>query len=208
MKTLLCILIVISFIGCNEIDKSPKKELTKEQKSIIESIVSFADSLGSKSRSSSTMLSKIASIKNNDVEFLHFYRFDMDKFYDDPTPENLLLSLYQPDDFAMLGIQEEGSKSYTLTTEKQNSKWIPCTMMHDFGEKIQNVKAKIPDVENSDFRIFQFEHLYYFTYTTKEGRVYENMRGNVLTPAMMCDRLLMLINLIKEAAEEGDMLYL
>ena len=151
MKTLLCILIVISFIGCNEIDKSPKKELTKEQKSIIESIVSFADSLGSKSRSSSTMLSKIASIKNNDVEFLHFYRFDMDKFYDDPTPENLLLSLYQPDDFAMLGIQEEGSKSYTLTTEKQNSKWIPCTMMLEKKSKMLKPKFPMSKILISEF---------------------------------------------------------
>ena len=46
MKTLFCILIIISFIGCNEANKSAKKELTKEQKSIIESIVSFADSIG------------------------------------------------------------------------------------------------------------------------------------------------------------------
>lgn len=208
MKTLLCISIVISFICCNNMNESSQKGLTKEQKNIIESVVSFADSLVKKNYSASTMLSKIAVIKSDSVEFLNFYHFDMDKFYNDPTPENLLLSLYQPDDFAMLVVQEEGSKSYTLTTEKQNSKWIPHTMMHDFGEKIQNVKAKIPDVENSDFRIFQFEHLHYFTYTTKEGRVYENMQGIVLTPAMMCDRLLMLINLIKEAAEKGDMLYL
>ena len=46
MKTLFCILIIISIIGCNGMDKSAKKELTKEQKSIIESIVSFADSIG------------------------------------------------------------------------------------------------------------------------------------------------------------------
>ena len=72
MKTLFCILIIISFIGCNEANKSAKKELTKEQKSIIESIVSFADSIGGKSRSSSTMLSRIAAIKANDVEFLNF----------------------------------------------------------------------------------------------------------------------------------------
>ena len=208
MKTLLCILIIISFIGCNETDKSAKKELTKGQKSIIESIVSFADSIGGKSRSSGTMLSKIAAIKTNDVEFLNFYHFDIDKFYEDPTPENFLLSLYQPDDFAILVVQEKASSSYALTTEKQKSNWIPCAMMHDFGEKIQNDKAKIPDVENSDFRIFQFESLYFYTYTSKGERVYEDMRGNVFTPGMMCDRLLIVINAIKQAAEEGNILYL
>ena len=208
MKTLFCILIIISIIGCNGMDKSAKKELTKEQKSIIESIVSFADSIGGKSRSSSTMLSRIAAIKANDVEFLNFYYFDMDKFYEDPTPENLLLSLYQPDDFAMLVVQEKARNSYALTTKKQKSKWVPNAMMHDFGEKILHVKSKSPNVENSDFRIFQFEALYFYTYTSKGERVYEDMRGNVFTPGMMCDRLLTVINAIKQAAEEGNILYL
>ena len=81
-------------------------------------------------------------------------------------------------------------------------------MMHDFGEKILHVKSKIPNVENSDFRIFQFEALYFYTYTSKGERVYEDMRGNVFTPGMMCDRLLIVINAIKQAAEEGNILYL
>lgn len=208
MKTILCILISISFIGCNEMDKSAKKELTKEQKSIIESIISFADSIGGKSRSSSTMLSRIATIKTNNVEFLNFYYFDMDKFYEDPTPENLLSSLYQPNDFAILVVQEKDSSSYALTTEKQKSNWVPRAIMHDFGEKIQNDKAKIPEVENSDFRIFQFEALYFYTYISKGERVYEDMRGNIFTPGMMCDRLLTVINAIKQAEEKGETLYL
>lgn len=208
MKLLSYLLIVISFICCNEMDKSYQKELTKEQKSIVESLVSFADSLGRRSRSSSNMLSKIATIGSDDVEFLDFYRLDMDKFYEDPTPENLLLSLYQPDDFFMLFVREKSKSSYTLTTEKQNSNWIPYTMMHEFGDKIENAKARIQDVENSDFRIIQFEGLYFYTYQNKEGRVYEDMRGKILTPGMMCDRLLTIINAIKQAAEEGEILYI
>lgn len=208
MKILLCISIVISFICCNNMNKSSQKGLTREQKSIIKSVVSFADSLVKKNYSSSTILSKIAVIKSDSVEFLNFYYFDMDKFYHDPTPENLLSSLYQPDDFAMLVVQEKASSSYVLTTKKQKSNWAPHAMMHDFGEKIQNVKSKIPDVENSDFRIFQFEALYFYTYISKGERFYEDMRGNVFTPGMMCDRLLIVINSIKQAEEKGEILYL
>lgn len=208
MKSLLFLLIAISFICCNEMGKSSRKELTKEQKSIIESLVSFADSLEGKSRSSSNMLTRIAAIENNGVEFLSFYRLDMNKFYEDPTPDNLLLSLYQPDDFTMLAVQEKSNSSYVLTAEKQNSNWIPSVMMNDFGERIQNVKARIQDIENSDFRIIQFENLYFYTYIDCEGRVYEDMKGQIITPGMMCDRLLTLINAIKQAAEEGEILYL
>ena len=75
-------------------------------------------------------------------------------------------------------------------------------------KKIQNIKAQIPKVENSDFRIFQFESLYFYSYINKEGRVYEDMRGNIILPEMMCNRLLTLINVIKQAGEKGDILYL
>lgn len=81
-------------------------------------------------------------------------------------------------------------------------------MMHGFGEKIQNIKTQIPNVDNSDFRIFQFESLYFYSYINKEGRVYEDMRGNIIPPKMMCNRLLTLINVIKQAEEKGDILYL
>ncbi len=209
MKLLVHLLIISSFICCHEKEKVSQTELTREQKNIIESLAAFADSLGGKSRSSSTMLTRMATIKDDNVEFLHFNRLDMDKFYEDPTPENLLLSLYQPDDFAMLVVREKSNSSYVITTKKQNVNWTPEVMMLDFGEKFQSIKAKVADVENSDFRIFQFEHLYFYTYRNNEKkRVYEDMRGNIFTPSVMCDRLLNVINAIKEAAEEGEMLYL
>ena len=208
MNSFIQFLLVINFICYAGIDPSPQKKLTEKQKGIIESLISFADSLNGKTKSSSIILTKIATLKNDNVEFMPFYHLDIDKFYKDPTPENLLLSLYQPDDFAMLVVQEKASSSYALTTKKQKSNWVPNAMMHDFGEKILHVKSKIPNVENSDFRIFQFEALYFYTYTSKGERVYEDMRGNVFTPGMMCDRLLIVINAIKQAAEEGNILYL
>lgn len=54
-----------------------------------------------------------------------FYHLDIDKFYEDPTPENLLLSLYQPDTLAMLLVREKANTSYLLIAQKQNSHWIP-----------------------------------------------------------------------------------
>ena len=41
--------------------------------------------------------------------------------------------------------------------------------MQDFGKNIQNVKDKIPDIKNADFKIFQFEHLYFYSYIICEG---------------------------------------
>ena len=107
MNSFIQFLLVISFICYDGIDPSPQKKLTKKQKGIIESLVSFADSLNGKTKSSSIILTKIATLKNDNVEFMPFYHLDIDKFYKDPTPENLLLSLYQPDTLAMLLLREK-----------------------------------------------------------------------------------------------------
>lgn len=96
MNSFIQFLLVINFICYAGIDPSPQKKLTEKQKGIIESLISFADSLNGKTKSSSIILTKIATLKNDNVEFMPFYHLDIDKFYEDPTPENLLLSLYQP----------------------------------------------------------------------------------------------------------------
>ena len=88
MNSFIQFLLVISFICYDGIDPSPQKKLTKKQKGIIESLVSFADSLNGKTKSSSIILTKIATLKNDNVEFMPFYHLDIDKFYKDPTPEN------------------------------------------------------------------------------------------------------------------------
>ena len=80
--------------------------------------------------------------------------------------------------------------------------------MQDFGKNIQNVKDKIPDIKNADFKIFQFEHLYFYSYINKKEQIYEDMRGNILTQKMMCNKLFTIIDAIKEAAEKGEVLYL
>lgn len=208
MNSFIQFLLVISFICYDGIDPSPQKKLTKKQKGIIESLVSFADSLNGKTKSSSIILTKIATLKNDNVEFMPFYHLDIDKFYEDPTPENLLLSLYQPDTLAMLLLREKADTSYLLIVQKQNSHWIPNILMQDFGKNIQNVKDKIPDIKNADFKIFQFEHLYFYSYISKKEQIYEDMRGNILTPKMMCNKLFTIIDAIKEAAEKGEILYL
>lgn len=48
MNSFIQFLLVISFICYDGIDPSPQKKLTKKQKGIIESLVSFADSLNGK----------------------------------------------------------------------------------------------------------------------------------------------------------------
>ena len=90
MNSFIQFLLVISFICYDGIDPSPQKKLTKKQKGIIESLVSFADSLNGKTKSSSIILTKIATLKNDNVEFMPFYHLDIDKFYKDPTPEILV----------------------------------------------------------------------------------------------------------------------
>ena len=170
MNSFIQFLLVINFICYAGIDPSPQKKLTEEQKGIIESLVSFADSLNGKTKSSSIILTKIATLKNDNVEFMPFYHLDIDKFYEDPTPENLLLSLYQPDTLAMLLVREKADTSYLL--------------------------------------IVQFEHLYFYSYISKKEQIYEDMRGNILTPKMMCNKLFTIIDAIKEAAEKGEVLYL
>lgn len=49
--------------------------------------------------------------------------------------------------------------------------------MQDFGKNIQHVKDKIPDIKTADFKIFQFEHLYFYSYINKKEQIYEDMRG-------------------------------
>ena len=87
MNSFIQFLLVISFICYDGIDPSPQKKLTKKQKGIIESLVSFADSLNGKTKSSSIILTKIATLKNDNVEFMPFYHLDIDKFYKDPLPK-------------------------------------------------------------------------------------------------------------------------
>lgn len=147
MNSFIQFLLVISFICYDGIDPSPQKKLTEKQKGIIESLVSFADSLNGKTKSSSIILTKIATLKNDNVEFMPFYHLDIDKFYKDPTPENLLLSLYQPDTLAMLLVREKADTSYLLIVynpknektvlEKRKRKVRP--------ERRKNENGKFPD---------------------------------------------------------------
>ena len=76
MNSFIQFLLVISFICYDGIDPSPQKKLTKKQKGIIESLVSFADSLNGKTKSSSIILTKIATLKNDNVEFMPFYHLE------------------------------------------------------------------------------------------------------------------------------------
>lgn len=183
MNSFIQFLLVISFICYDGIDPSPQKKLTKKQKGIIESLVSFADSLNGKTKSSSIILTKIATLKNDNVEFMPFYHLDIDKFYKDPTPENLLLSLYQPDTLAMLLLREKADTSYLLIVQKQNSHWIPNILMQDFGKNIQNVKDKIPDIKNADFKIFQFMNISIFiAISTRKNKIYEMICEGISSP--------------------------
>lgn len=134
MNSFIQFLLLISFICYDGIDPSPQKKLTEKQKGIIESLVSFADSLNGKTKSSSIILTKIATLKNDNVEFMPFYHLDIDKFYEDPTPENLLLSLYQPDTSCHAFSTRKSQHIIPVNCPKTNSHWIPNILMQDFGK--------------------------------------------------------------------------
>ena len=55
---------------------------------------------------------------------------------------------------------------------------------------------------------FPNQNISFYSYIDKKEQIYEDMRGNILTPKMMCNKLFTIIDAIKEAAEKGEALYL
>lgn len=215
MKAYFLLLIILCLFGCKEQQTSMhlylfSQELSKEENLIVQSLIAYADSLQEKSRamSGSTVLRDFAALGNKELEAVPIYHFDIDKFYEDPKPENILSSLFRPDSLRVFVVRDKGNILYAVVAEKYKEKWYPYSILDDAKEMYEKAARLMDGGKNTDLQIIKFEGIYYRTYLKEGKRVYMGVNGVEMTPEQMCSELVSLISAMKAAQAEGTELYL
>ena len=136
MKTpllLLCLLLLFSCKG-----KSPKSgtttgtgyALTTEQQTRLASAFAYADSVSIATRSSDGFYAEFAREKDKEIRYIPVYRCDINKFYNDPTPEGLLASLSK-DNLEWYVTKNEQGNVNTIRIGQGKGRWLPKGIADD-----------------------------------------------------------------------------
>ena len=198
--------------GCQIEQSSSEKlfsnELTTEEKSILSEVIAYADSINPISRSSENeILQRASALKGKKVEVLPIFQLNMDKFYESPSPERILISLEKNNNHITFLVHEKDNRVSALSAEKQETQWRPQSIS-DLEGSSKILGPIIKDERNSQFQFIQFGGLIFITYLRDGERVYQFPRQETISGDKCCAILVDLINAIKEARSNGDELYL
>lgn len=213
MKTpllLLCLLLLFSCKG-----KSPKSgtttgtgyALTTEQQTRLASAFAYADSVSIATRSSDGFYAEFAREKDKEIRYIPVYRCDINKFYNDPTPEGLLASLSK-DNLEWYVTKNEQGNVNTIRIGQGKGRWLPKGIAYDVKEGVDWLEKTYAEWKKTDFRVIHFEGLKFFTYLSDGQRIYRDNMGRTITPEELCQVLFDLLKKMKEHAERGDTLFI
>ncbi|WP_065219329.1 MULTISPECIES: hypothetical protein [Butyricimonas] len=157
----------------------PDGTLKSGDEAVIQELKNFYESLKTTSCAAQrTKLSSFAFFENIDaytVLKIPYYVLNQEKFYENPSPKQLMNNLYQPDEKKwFVGM---GRDTVLFTAEKQDSVWIPRTFILDWGKVISWLPAKLKKTGANDYKIFELGNNIYITFKRNETNIYYVVTG-------------------------------
>ena len=208
MKYFILLLIAFSLSACktrsgNKEDASPS--LNAEQTAFLASMFAEIDSLNAV-RPDSLYL-QIAQLKHCTISPLPVYYLDKKRFLANPTPENLLQSLYQPADVkAFLAAEADGIYTAFFGFKvPRNKRWF-YGYSENYFEHHEWMRKPLLEVKGTDFHVIRIEGMVYYTYLRDGQRLYLDNHGFILYPEEFCKEISSMLKHLQEHAAQGDTL--
>lgn len=209
MKTVL-FLIMISFVACKDSKVNERSDIqpkigslmNKEAKIAFEALKNkYA---ATKARGEYTFpdimpFTLIREIDSLDVEVMPYYNFDGEKFYNDPSPENIVKALSKPDDHVYFAVKRNGEIMYSLMAVKRNGEWVFGEMGEDWGKVISWIPSRLAEVGATSYKIFRPCGLEYVVYEKAGKPIFCRITGEEVQSAeKLCETFVNMMNQAKE----------
>ncbi|HJF70617.1 MAG TPA: hypothetical protein K8V05_07665 [Butyricimonas virosa] len=177
------LLFFIGLVACNRqvsdnLTNTGDIELTGEGKKVVQSLKQYIDTLYACADDGLKTIDPYATIKDLDSYTLFelpYYEFDQDRFYEAPSPENLLKSFYKPKNEKWFW----GYKVDTirLTAVKVNNVWMMRTLMHDWEKVIGWLSLKLEEAKTKDYRLLKLGYNEYVTFRRNGRSIFYPITG-------------------------------
>lgn len=205
----ICICILCS--GCNhsklqnQLEANHIKAVTGKEDMVLRSVIGFADKHLSVIRTKGGTDKNLEIISTLDSDTyttyqLPIYYLDENLFKADPRPKNLMNCMYQPDDGKLYIVTEAEKILFSMFLQQEKDEWLPNRVIWETDAWLKDL---ITNEQNTDFAVFYFNHLCYYTYLRNNERIY--LKGEKEIPAAeLCRTFSIIIKEIEEALENGE----
>lgn len=142
----------------------------------------------------------IRDMDSLDVEVMPYYDFDQEKFYKDPSPENILKSLSKPDDKVYFAVKKNSVIMYSLMAAKKDGEWKFDGLSEDWGKVIGWLPSRLAEAGTTSYKIFRPCGLEYVVYERAGKPVFCRITGEEVKSAeKLCESL---VNIMTRSEED------
>lgn len=213
MKNLILLVLILFVFACSDSKKDIKTEKRPEVgnlmddraraafvglKSMYESMSASMKSRGESSRMDIPPFIVIRDMDSLDVEVMPYYDFNEEKFYEDPSPENIIKNLSKADDKVYFAVKKNGEIMYSMMAVQKGGKWQFDGMSEDWGRIIGWLPAKLLEAGATSYKIFRPCGLEYVVYEKDGKPVFCRITGEEASVEKMCESFVNMINQGKE----------
>ncbi len=141
--------------------------LSDKEKGVIEGLKDFLKLLPkTKDNTSSPLFRTLYRLDDFQISAFPYVLLDEEKFYNSPSPEDLLKFLYIPDDqYAFFGKDKEGY-NFKLVAIRYENNWAPEIYNEKWEENHSWLKEKLKDANTEEYQLFRYyAHDFYVVVT-------------------------------------------
>ncbi|MDY4044317.1 MAG: hypothetical protein SOY65_11020 [Marinifilaceae bacterium] len=170
------------------------KPIGEQQEKIVQDLKTLF-AVPEESRSNSAMMSSFSRqfatyIDDYQLQQFDYYDFDLERFYNDPSEENLQKCLI-PREELFLVATKEGRAEYNVTVKKINNQdmWGIDRVIPNYQQTIGWLPDSLSKAETNKVKIFTLGSRDLVTYERKGEACYFKINGEPFTPAKLCEFL-------------------
>lgn len=214
MKNICIFIICLFFVSCS-IEKSSNSQKTigyvltnQEQKAVKDvrnEIKSFIGDNATRSDDVPAAFLDISNLNNFRLSFLPYYDFDIDKFYADPSPENMRRCIKLIPSLKWILAREGDYIKFKILVEKKNDSWRFMRHADEWGRILTWLGDTLK--ETSSYKLFLFEHREFFEIEKSGTFSYYTSLGQPFSEDKLCEYFVEMMNQKleneKQIIEEG-----
>lgn len=123
---------------------------------------------------------------------LPYYRFDSNKFLEDPRPERLYdcMTPYPEDEIFIAGMENEKITFMVKLEKFQDKIWYNALYGFNWGEHFDWLYEALKSADSPEYRIFRAGGLEFVTYTKGGQHLYARRTGESITPQKLTEFLI------------------
>lgn len=130
----------------------------------------------------------ISELKDYELSKFDYYGFDLKKFYDDPSEENIQQCMIPSDKMNVVATRG-GKTTWRMVIKKEQGKWFAERLSPEYGEMLGWLKDSMCHAGTAKCKIFAIGAREFVTFK-KNGRFqYYHITGRSYTPGIFCEYL-------------------